>query len=184
MYMSWLERRKSTCRWQDFIVWLSLDITRWFPQPDQPRRQWACLPLERVRPMAASADRWLLTVLKERQERGLGWNEAIHAPLLVADLAVRPFGERDVSMQPGWLLRQIEYEMSRLVRLTEAPENQLPTGPGMPLEVRYRALGVTLLRVWYLHRLLAQLYEPEDAAERLRSVAAWARLRATAAPAA
>ena len=33
------------------------------------------------------ADSWLLTVLKERQQRGLGWNEASDGPQLAADLA-------------------------------------------------------------------------------------------------
>jgi hypothetical protein len=85
----WLERLMSTARWRGFTDWLAAGFLGPIPDADRPPQQWLRLPSAIVRRMAQMADSWLLTVLKERQQRGLGWNEASDGPQLAADLAAR-----------------------------------------------------------------------------------------------
>jgi hypothetical protein len=102
---------------------------------------------------------------------------------VTADLAARPFEASDVSWQSSWLLRRLEMALGSLVRLTEAPEYLLPMGAGMPYEARYRALAVTLVRLYQLYTALRELHQQEEASARFWAVAALVRLHITGAAA-
>ena len=79
-----IERLKSTYRWLGFLAWLTVGHLGPLPIPNLPPQQWPRLPLGRIRQAAEVMHPWLLTVLKERQQRGLGWREATDAPVLAA----------------------------------------------------------------------------------------------------
>jgi hypothetical protein len=177
----WVEHLKSTYRWQSFTDWLKAGFLGPIPEPTLPPQQWLRLPTRAVRQMTQAADRWLHLVLKERQQRGLGWNEEVDRPLLAADLAARLVNERDIPTQPGWVLWWIEQEMRWLIRLVEAPESVLPMGvwPEGSSEVRYRALALGLARVCQWYVALEGLCEMGEAREELRAAAARVRERAT-----
>ena len=179
MQTPWIEHRMSTIRWLCFTAWLHVDLIRPLPVPGLPPQQWKHLPLEAVRQMAEAAGPWLLLVLAARQRRGLGWSEATDAPLLAADLAARPCEAGEVPRQEGWLLWKLEGEVSRLVRLTEAPERLLPMGAEMSSEVRYRALAIALMRVYRLYAALAERQEQSAAEAHLCAAAARVRQRLT-----
>ena len=174
-----IERLKSTYRWLGFIAWLGVGRIGPLPMPNLPPQQWPRLPLGRVRQAAEVVGPWLLTVLKERQQRGLGWNEEQDAPVLAADLRAQPLEARERFAQPGWLRWRLEGELWRLVRLAEAPERLLPTGEGLSSEARYRALAVGLLRVSQVYAALEGKQERAAAAEQLSAAAARVRQQAT-----
>ena len=174
-----IERLKSTYRWLGFLAWLTVGHLGLLPVPNLPPQQWPHLPLGRIRQAAEVVGPWLLTVLKERQQRGLGWREATDAPVLAADLAALPFGPGELPRQPGWLPWRLEGELHHLLRLAEVPERLLPTGAGLPWEARYRALAVGLLRVSQLYVALEAQRGRDVAAEQLSSAAARVRQQAT-----
>ncbi|SRR5579883_113946 len=177
----WLERLMPTARWRGFTDWLAAGFLGPIPDADRPPQQWLRLPSAIVRQMAQMADSWLLTVLKERQQRGLGWNEAIDGPLLATDLAARLVEARHLPPHPGWVLWWIEQEMRRLIRLVEAPERCLPgvSWQGLPYETRYRALALGLARLCQWYGALGAWYQPVEAREGLREAAARVRQEMT-----
>jgi hypothetical protein len=78
-FAPWLESRKATYRWEDFLNWLEAGFLGPIPGvlPGQPT---LCLSSTLIAQMAQTATAWLLTVLAERQQRKLGWKEESDGP--------------------------------------------------------------------------------------------------------
>ncbi len=176
----WLECRKSTYRWEDFLNWLDAGFLGPIPSllPGQPALR---LPSSLVYQMAQTANTWLLTVLAERQQRGLGWKEEIDGPPTAAHLTIRLLTAREVQWLPGWLLHRMEQEMRWLIRVLEAPDwvfairSARGVPVGYPWQQRCWALAMGLMRVYQLYRAMWKvmteeraMWELQAAAERVR----------------
>ncbi len=180
---SWLDLRKSTYRWEDFVNWLDAGFLGPIPSllPGQPALR---LPLAPLRRMAQDAHTWLLTVLAERQQRGLTWQEASDGPLLAGHLAARLIAASEALLQVDWLVHQVEEEMRRLIRLLEAPNRAFHVRAGgvpvgQPWEWRWWALSIGLARVCQLYAALGQVSGRRQAVEEMRAAAARVRQHAT-----
>jgi hypothetical protein len=164
---AWLDLRKSTYRWEDFLNWLNAGFLGPIPSllPGQPALR---LPSSLVSQMAQTANAWLLTVLAERQQQRLTWNEATDGPLMAAHLATRLFTVGEALLQVDWLVWWMEHEMRRLIRLLEAPNrvfHVLSGGVpvGQPWEQRCWALAIGLTRVYQLYMGLWRVSTEERA---------------------
>src|SRR5579885_1237984 len=181
---SWLDLRKSTYRWEDFVNWLDAGFLGPIPPYDPLTQAWLRLPPHRVRQMARDAHTWLLTVLAERQQRGLTWQEASDGPLLAGHLAARLIAGSEAPLEGGWLEHALEEEMRRLIRLLEAPNRVFHVRAGgvpvgQPWEWRWWALAMGLMRVWPLLGAVRQVCGEPQATEAVRAAAARVRQRAT-----
>ncbi len=181
---SWLDLRKSTYRWEDFVNWLDAGFLGPIPPYDPLTQAWLRLPPHRVRQMARDAHTWLLTVLAERQQRGLTWQEASDGPLLAGHLAARLVRVGEVWLHRGWLEHALEEEMRRLIRLLEAPDRVFHVSVGgrlvgQPWEQRWWALAMGLMRVWQLVGALRQVCGEPQATEAVRAAAARVRQQVT-----
>ncbi|GEM_PF-842025 len=176
-----VEQRLSIPRWQGFTSWLTAGFLGPIPDPTLPPQQWLRLPSHAICMMAQAADEWVQVVLRERQQRGLAWNEERDAPLFAADLTARLLENWDMPSFPGWVACLIEQEMRRLIRILEAPERLLPcvSWMGLPYEARYHALALGLARVCQLYVALEEQCERGEAPEELRAAAARVRKEMT-----
>jgi hypothetical protein len=183
----WLGLRKSTYRWEDFVNWLNAGFLGPIPTPHLSEPRWQRLPSALVCQMARDANTWLLTVLAERQQRGLTWNEATDGPLLVGQVQAWLIEASEAVLQASWLSCRIEEEMRRLIRLLEAPDRafQVFTGGapwGQPWEQRWWALAIGLVRISQLYAALEQVSSETAATTYLRAAAARVRQQVTQAP--
>ncbi len=181
---SWLDLRKSTYRWEDFCNWLDAGFLGPIPPYDPLTQAWLRLPLAPVRQMAQNATTWLLTVLAERQQRGLTWQEASDGPPLAAHLAARLIEASEALLQVDWLVYQVEQEMRQFIRLLEAPDRVFHVSGGgrlvgQPWEWRWWALAIGLARVCQLYAALGQVSGGRQAVEEMRAAAARVRQRVT-----
>jgi hypothetical protein len=187
---SWLDLRKSTYRWEDFCNWLDAGFLGPIPPDDPLTQAWLRLPVNRVRRLAQGAHLWVETVLAERQQRGLSWQEASDGPRLAGQLAVGLVREEEVWLHRGWLGQALEEEMRGVIRLLEAPDRMFPVGVrgrrvGQPWEQRCWGLAIGLMRVGQWVGALGQMCGGPQAVEEMRAAAARVRQQVTrAAPAA
>jgi hypothetical protein len=176
----WLEGRKSTYRWEDFLNWLDAGFLGPIPGfvPGQPTLSLSS-PL--IAQMAQTATAWLLTVLAERQQRKLGWKEESDGPLMAAHLTLRLLTAREVQWLPGWLTHRLEEEMRWLIRVLEAPDRVFAVRAARgvvvssPWQQRCWALAIRLMRVYQVYRAMGKVmgeerarWELQEAAERVR----------------
>ena len=169
----WIEQRKARYRWLGFVDCLNAGIVELLRVPDWPR-SW--LPLASVQRMARVVGPWLLAVLDERQQRGLGWNAATGRRLLTADLAARPIEPGELPQRANGLRWGLEGALHRLIRLAEAPEDALGVAAReMPSQARYRALAIGLVRLYQLYSLLEQTEGAAAAQKQWQALAARVR---------
>src|SRR5579885_2945593 len=176
----WLEGRKATYRWHDFLAWLQAGFLGPIPArlPGQPPLWLSSALISRL---AQSADAWLLEVLAERQQRKLTWQEERDGPHMAAYLTTRLLTVDEVEWLPGWLAHRMEQEMRRVIRLLEAPDRvfvvRAPRGVvgSSAWQQRCWALAIGLARVYQLYGVVERVtgkeraeWELLEAAERVR----------------
>ncbi len=181
---AWLDLRKSTYRWEDFLNWLDAGFLGPIPAllPGQPALR---LPSSLVYQMAQTANAWLLTVLAERQQRKLGWKEESDGPLMAAHLTLRLLTAREVQWLPGWLTHRLEEEMRWVIRVLEAPDRVFAVRAARgvvvssPWQQRCWALAMGLMRVYQVYRAMGKVMREERARWELQEAAERVRQRVT-----
>ena len=179
-FAPWLESRKATYRWEDFLNWLDAGFLGPMPGfvPGQPTLS---LSSSLIAQVAQTATAWLLTVLAERQQRRLVWEEGRAAGQRTALLAVRLLTAGELAWLPGWLTHRLEEEMRWVIWLLEAPDRVFAVRAARgvvvssPWQQRCWALAIRLMRVYQVYRAMGKVmgeerarWELQEAAERVR----------------
>jgi len=183
----WLEGRKATYRWHDFLAWLQAGFLGPIPGswPGQPPLS---LSARLIAQMAQTATSWLLTVLAERQQRQLSWKEGCDERQQAALLASRLLTAGEVSWLPGWLAQRLEEEMGWLIWLVEAPDRVFAVGAargvvvGYPWQQRCWALAIRLGRVYQVYEMMRRVSGEERARWELQAAAERVRQQVTERP--
>lgn len=134
---------------------------------------WLLTPL--ARQAAEALGPWLLALLEARQRVGLAPNA--EPEVIAQDLQARPLTLAQAQREAAsWAQWKLEAELSRLVRLVEAPTSLIYRSGWLPWEVRYWALVITLARIGQRYAVLTRQPEGDPTQRLLASAeAVWQR---------